>query len=203
MKFVGKIFKNIRKIKLHTLILLILLLIFTTYAWFVFVSEVSSGLTAHVSSWSVSFKIDDEEVHDVAIDVGQIYPGMPNYEKTITIENKGELPGEISYEMTKVILLGTTYEVSSTLTSDDLISKMQNDYPFKVNVTISGGNIIPPNGTKDVTITVTWPFESGNDTEDEIDTQWGESAYDYYKTHGTGSPALHIDMTLKVDQKYN
>lgn len=199
MKVVKGILKRIRKIKPHTLIILILLLMFSSYAWFVFVTRVSSGLAAHVSAWNVTFKVDDEEVREIAIDVGQIYPGMPNYEKVITIENHGEIDGEVSYEIKRMVILGTTYEVSDTVTSDDLIDMMENDFPFSLVLSVEGeeGNIIPVNTTRDVKISIVWPF----DGDDEIDTKWGEDAYDYYKEHGTSSPAIHMDLVLKVDQK--
>ena len=44
-------------VKLRTLIILVVLLVFNSYAWFVFATRVSGGLSAHVTSWNVTFKV--------------------------------------------------------------------------------------------------------------------------------------------------
>ena len=41
-------------IKLRTLLILVVLLVFNSYAWFVFATKVSGGLTAHVTSCNIN-----------------------------------------------------------------------------------------------------------------------------------------------------
>ncbi|MCL2859294.1 MAG: hypothetical protein FWF46_01720 [Oscillospiraceae bacterium] len=67
-----KIFK---RVKLRTLIILILLLMFNTYAWFVFQTRVSGQITAHIEAWSVVFRAGNQEtVSNIEFDVDKIFP---------------------------------------------------------------------------------------------------------------------------------
>lgn len=199
MQFLKKVWENIKKIKLKTLVLLILFLMMSTYAWFIYVDKVSGGITAHVTAWHVTFKIDDEEVRDLAINVGQIYPGMDDYTETITVINSGEMDGKITYDIKKMIILGEVYEVSSTVTTEDLKNMLENDFPFSIELKVSGeeDNTIPVGENKDVTISLVWPL----DGDDDRDTIWGENAYEYYKENGPDATSVRIELQLKVDQK--
>ena len=68
MKNLKKLFSN-KYLTLKTLIILVVLLAFNSYAWFVFATKVSGGLTAHVTSWNITFQIgDDETITNVEID---------------------------------------------------------------------------------------------------------------------------------------
>ena len=197
-----KLIGVIKKIKLRTLLLLIVTLLFSSYAWFIFISEVSVGLEAHVVAWHVTFEVDEQETTEIDIDIGQIYPGMDDYTKEIVITNDGEVAGTLTYQIQRMVVLGTTYELSDDpldeVTPDDLEDILENDFPFSISVTINGqnNNIIPINLERTVTITVEWPID-GND---EIDTQWGEDAYDYYQTNGADSVSVHIELLLRVEQ---
>ena len=96
----GKIVKIIKKIKIKNIIILILLLIFNTYAWFVYATKVSSGLSVHVSSWNVEFSTgDNETTTNIVIEVERVYPGMDTFEKNITVKNKGEIKAELEYNI--------------------------------------------------------------------------------------------------------
>ena len=198
MEILKKIWGNIKKIKIQTLLVLIVILSFTSYAWFVYISKVSAGLSAHVEAWQVTFAVDDEEIHNLTIDVGRIYPGMDDFTQEIRIVNNGEIDGEISFEVTKMIVLGTTYEASGSVTTADLTSMLQNDFPFSIDIQVSGenNNVIPAGATRSVNVSLVWPFEG----DDDVDTKWGEDAYEYYKTHGADSISVHIDLNLKVNQ---
>ena len=199
MQFFKKVWKNIKKIKLKTLVLLILFLMMSTYAWFIYVDKVSGGIIAHVTAWHVTFKIDDEEVKDLAISVGQIYPGMEDYTEKITVINSGEMDGKITYDIKKMIILGEVYEVSSTVTTEDLKNMLENDFPFSIELKVSGeeDNTIPVGENKDVTISLVWPL----DGDDDRDTIWGENAYEFYKENGPDATSVRIELQLKVDQK--
>ena len=50
-----KLIKIMKKIKIKNILILILLLLFNTYAWFIYTTKVSTDLTAHVSAWNVDF----------------------------------------------------------------------------------------------------------------------------------------------------
>ena len=50
------------RVTIRTLFLLIITLIFNTYAWFTYFNTISANMTAHVDKWHIQFKIDDEVV---------------------------------------------------------------------------------------------------------------------------------------------
>ena len=69
--------KVLKKIKIKNIIILILLIIFNTYAWFIYATRVSSSLTVHISSWNVEFSIgEDETVTNILIEEERIFPGI-------------------------------------------------------------------------------------------------------------------------------
>lgn len=183
-------------ITLKTLIIITILLVFNSYAWFVYSTKVATGLEATVTSWNVSFEVgDDESVTNILIDVDRIYPGMTTYTKVVKAENKGEMSATLSYEYNSFTILGTNYVVGETLTEEQLADKIENDYPFKISVNISNTEInTDTNG--EFTITVSWAYESG---DDETDTSWGQQAYDFYQTNPT-DPAIHIELLLIAKQ---
>lgn len=194
-----KILSVIKRIRLSSLLLLIVLFAFGSYSWMVFVTKVSTGLTAHVTAWNFDFISEDESVStEIVFDVDQIYPGMDDFSQVVTVKNNGELEGELTFEIKKMLVLGQIYEQSETITAEDLMNMMKNDFPFEITVEVDGqdNNIISVGGETKVNIKLIWPFDSGND---ELDTKWGEDAYEFYKNNPDGT-SVHIELLLKVLQ---
>ena len=195
-----KIIKILKKIKLKDLIIIIILLAFNTYAWFIYSTKVSGELTAHVSAWEVEFTAKDMGIEsDIVIEVERIYPGMETYEKEIEVINKGELNIYIDYEIKSLKIMDEYYEVSeeSEITSQDIENKMQTEYPFKILIEKDGTALEDGTGNGKFTISVEWPFESG---DDELDTKWGNKAYEYYSLH-PGENCITLNVELKALQK--
>ena len=194
-----KILSIIKRIRLSSLLLLIVLFAFGSYSWMVFVTKVSTGLSAHVTAWDFDFVSGDDEVStEIIFNVDQIYPGMDDFLQVVIIKNNGELAGELTFEIKKMVILGQTYEQSETITAQDLMDMMKNDFPFEITVSVDGqdNNIIGVGGATNVNIKLIWPFESGND---ELDTKWGEDAYEFYKNNPDGT-SVHIELVLKIMQ---
>lgn len=64
-----------RRLKLRTLFMLSLTLIFNTYAWFLYVTTVSTNMTVHVDAWSVNFEVDNQVIErEFLLEVEQAYP---------------------------------------------------------------------------------------------------------------------------------
>lgn len=52
-----------------------MLLMFNSYAWFVFQTKVSGKISAHIEAWNIMFKAGSEEtVSNVEFDVDKIFP---------------------------------------------------------------------------------------------------------------------------------
>lgn len=189
--------KILKKIKIKNIIILILLLIFNTYAWFIYATRVSSELSVHISSWNVEFSVgEDETVTNIVIAVERIYPGMETVEDNITVKNKGEVKAELDYDIASLKVMDELYEVGENITSEQLETKMKNDYPFKISVTMDDTQLAEGTGPGAFTVKVEWPFESGND---ELDTQWGNKAYEYYSVN-PGEKSIEIELVLKAQQ---
>lgn len=196
------LFKVIRKrVKLSTLLMLIVTFSSSTFAWFIYATKVDSGITAHVKAWNVLFEVGDDEVEEnMHFDVSDIYPGMMTYTDSVSVKNKGETHAELSYEVVSYTIFGVKYEVGNNgvLTSDDLKQSLLNDYPFKTAITLSS-NIISPNSTESFSLVVSWPYESG---DDDMDTLWGTKAYDYHELH-PDLPSISIELKVVATQKNN
>lgn len=196
------LFKVLRKrVKLSTLLMLIVTFSSSTFAWFIYATKVDSGITAHVKAWNVLFEVGDDEIEEnMHFDVSDLYPGMMTYTDSVSVKNKGETHAELSYEIVSYTIFGVKYEVgnSGILTSDDLKQSLLNDYPFKTAITLSS-NIISPNSTESFSLVVSWSYDSG---DDEKDTLWGTKAYDYHELH-PDLPSISIELKVVATQRNN
>ena len=189
--------KILKKLKIRNLVILILLLGFNTYAWFIYATRVASDINVHISSWNVEFSIGEEgSVTNVIIDVERIYPGMESAEKNVTVRNKGEIKAELEYQITSLKVLDENYKVGENIEAEQLLSKINSEYPFKINITKDDELLSQGIGDGKFSVTVEWPFESGND---ELDTLWGNKAYEYYSKNAEGK-SIEIEITLIAQQ---
>ena len=85
------LFKVLRKrVKLSTLLMLIVTFSSSTFAWFIYATKVDSGITAHVKAWNVLFEVGDDEIEEnMHFDVSDLYPGMMTYTDSVSVKNKG------------------------------------------------------------------------------------------------------------------
>lgn len=195
-----KFIKILKKVKIRNMLILILLLIFNTYAWFIYATRVDTDITAHVSSWNVEFKVADQVVTtNLVVAIGRIYPGMDRFEKVVEVHNKGETKAVLNYEIQEFTVMGETFTVDEENgpTTQDIVDKMNTEYPFKIKIEKDDSLISEGTGDGTFTISLDWDFESG---DDETDTTWGNKAYEFYSLH-PGENSIEIKMTLMATQK--
>ena len=197
------------RVKLRTLFLVAITLIFNTYAWFLYVHTVSGNLRAHVDAWHVEFQVDNQVVErEFNFDIAHAYPGMTEASKTVSIANQGEKSADIGYKIKSFRIFNDNYisseaiaggavapQGATVMTEAQLLTKLQNDFPFEVTFTKSA-NTISPSGTGSLTIAFNWDFESGDDAND---TNYGTNAYTYYNTNG-GTRAVEIVIIVTAEQ---
>lgn len=192
-----KLVKILKKVKIKNIIILILLFIFNTYAWFIYATRVSSDLSVHISSWNVEFTVgEDETVTNIVIAVERIYPGMETVEDGVTVKNKGEIKAELDYEILSLKVMGESYKVGENITAEELENKIKTDYPFKISVSKDDSLLSEGIGEGKFTVIVEWPFESG---DDELDTLWGNNAYEYYSKN-PNAKSIEIELKLIAQQ---
>ena len=183
--------KIIKKVKFKTLFLLMITLASNSFAWFIYTTKVSSNISAKVREWNVSFDVNGENVEKtIEINIDSLYPGMTTYTQTLTASNSGEARAQISYEVIRANILGD--DLTSMNYSDiQIINYLRSYYPFSIDFHVSN-DIVQSNSEETITISVSWPYESG---QDEEDTKWGNLAYTYHSAH-PDTPS--IDLSIKI-----
>ncbi len=191
-----EVLKIIRKnVKISTLLIMVVLLLFNSFAWFIYATKVSGSMSAHISSWNIEFKVGDDNTEtNINFDVDRIYPGMEKYTKEVTVKNTGEVSATISYEVQKIEILGQTYEINTN--TDETTDILGPNFPFKIVINLQNNAKLEGNSSSSFSISVEWPFESGND---ELDTLWGQKAYEYYNSNPQ-TKSLHIEMLIEAKQ---
>ena len=205
-----RLFTALKKvINIKRIIILIVLLAGNSFAWFIYSQQVEGNVNVHVRSWKVVLESSSQPItttYDVKVD--NMYPGMANFSQSIQVYNKSEMAADINYTILEMKILDTTtitkegtLEQGGTLngteiTSSELISKLNTDYPFKISFDIANSTIDAETGESNFTINVVWPFESGNDI---LDTEWGNNAYTY-KTNNPTLPSITMKVKLSVAQ---
>ena len=183
----------LKRVRLSTLILLVITLSSTTFAWFIYATKVSTGITAHIDAWDIMFTQNNVPIEEyITVNIPNIYPGMPDFSDHVTAYNRGERDATISYEIVSVRILGTLYTTDEILTSAQMVNHLANDYPFHITFDLTTSDINAELGQSTFTINCTWPFESGNDS---IDTLWGSRAYEYSSNYPE-NPS--IEMVIKI-----
>lgn len=192
-----KIVRILKKIQIKNILILIALLVFNSYAWFLYATRASSSLDVHISSWNVEFTLgEDETVTNILIEVERIYPGMEKFVKEITVKNKGEIKAHLDYRINYLKIMEEEFRVGEDITSEELEEKIKTEYPFKINVSKDETALVSGTGEGKFTVTVEWAFESG---DDEADTVWGNKAYEYYSKNTEGK-IIEIELELIANQ---
>jgi hypothetical protein len=188
------IFKVLKKIRFF-LIFAIVLLSINAYAWFIYITKVDTSIKAKVRSWNIMIEVHDENVaSDITFNVSEMYPGMPNYHDYATVINNGESQGTLEFVIKRVQIFDSVYTLDD-YTSDQLVEMLADNYPFKIDVSLTN-NVIDPGHTEQFIVDINWPYESGDDI---ADTYWGNQAYTYMKTTNSDT-CISIMAEIRVDQ---
>lgn len=198
-----KIIKVMKKVKIKNMLILILLLIFNTYAWFIYATRVATDVSAHVSSWNIEFVGTEGEITtNLEVNIGRIYPGMERFEKVVEVRNKGETKAVLSYQIEEFDIMGEKFIVNEKNgpTTQDIVDKMNTEYPFNIKIEKDDSLLSEGTGNGKFTISLDWDFESDSEDGDELDTIWGNKAYEFYSLN-PGKNSIEIKMTLIATQK--
>lgn len=197
----------IKTIKLRRLILIIILLIGNTYAWFIYSADVRTSVDVQVRKWKILFESENTPVEDYFdVVVGDVYPGMEDFSTDLQVYNKSDVRAELSYKVLSARIFDTSYytvegrnDASEVVTGDEITCEqleriLTEDYPFLISVDMSDQYMDIIDGEATYYVNVVWPFESG---DDEADTYWGNKAYEYLENNpGSTSIELHIKIYI-------
>lgn len=150
--------KRRKNIKIRSVLLALFVLGVNIYAWFIYFTEAQVNITGNVVSWDVSFRDENSQVveKEIIADIN-MYPGMPDYSKTLKILNASELPAKFSYEIEEMTLMGE--DIKAGMTTEQLETELRESYPFVVNF-ISDKDSMNIGEEMSFTFDVAWPFEN-------------------------------------------
>ncbi len=210
--------------KIRILILLAVMLTVSTYAWFYSDKDVSiSNIRGVVTEWDVEYSIDDVVIttEEIIIACDEFYPGMPDFTKKIKTSNKTETGADIKYEVKSVKIFGEE-KLDDLISTNNLVIDEANkttnvfateDYPFNAGFyydTDVIGGIDPitgadtPDSHAELTVFANWSYERESATKDEaanddLDTYYGEEAYDFYKDNEGADPEKYpLEITIQI-----
>jgi hypothetical protein len=148
--------KRRKKILRRSLLLAVFVFGVNIYAWFIFLNQSRLEVHGNVASWNVTFYDGTEEVQDLVINE-QLYPGMDDYNKTLTIVNDGEVIASFEYTISDLKILGKTVDTSNQTTA---INSLQNDYPFIFTMS-SDKTTINAHDSMNFSVDITWDYQDG------------------------------------------
>lgn len=209
--------------KIGILIIIFLMMVSSTFAWFVYNKTVNMALITHVKSWNIELG-DDKEGDTYEIKIDDLYPGMATIDTAngggIPIVNNGEIAADISIEIISITLfgelqtLGTDYDIVRT----DAVSGTEfkiDGYPFILVFKLSS-DYLTSGASGNLNYTLEWDYEnseaecmqdaSGNALDynrcDAEDTAFGEKSYEFSSANPNDS-SLIIQMKMNVTQSTN
>lgn len=203
--------------KIRILILLAVMLIVSTYAWFSVEKDVNVGnIRGVVTEWDVEYSIDDVAIttEEIVIACDEFYPGMPRFEKTISTTNKTDTGADIKYEIVSVRIFGVEKLQDLTDTGNIEIDEdsktikvfTTEDYPFDAwlsyDTNVIGGED-SENSHAEATVFAEWTHYRSSATKTEaennsLDTYYGEEAYAYYQNEELSEQYSPIEITFKI-----
>ncbi len=194
----------IKALNLRTVIMLIVLLAFNSFAWFIYASQVNTSLSVHVAGWNVQFDQDTTSTPFI-MSVASAYPGMTTFSQSLNMSNGGEVDAHLSFTIIRARVGTTVYDTETQpgVTSASIIQALANDYPFKIQFTLAGGEdgILSVGENATFAGSVSWGLD---DNDDDVDTYWGELASKFYRgecpPYAATEPFIKIEGIVDVSQ---
>lgn len=148
-----------KRVVIRSLLLIALLLVVNTFAWFTYISRAGVTLNGSVIDWDISFLNENGAVKDIQIDITDMKPGMIPFEYKIQIQNNSDVAANIKYDIKSVKLLGT--ELLQEGQEDQIEESLKTEYPFVLEL-ITEKDDIGINEMINFKITLNWDYQASN-----------------------------------------
>ena len=102
----------IKALNLRTVIMLVVLLAFNSFAWFIYASQVNTSLSVHVAGWNVQFDQDTTSTPFI-MSVASAYPGMTTFTQSLNMSNGGEVDAHLSFTIIRARVGTTVYDTET------------------------------------------------------------------------------------------
>ena len=202
--------KNKKTIIILLIIILLFLLLATTYAWFIFNSTVNLSIEAKIKNWSIEFKENEQILEEeIEFQIDDLYPGMEEQTKEISIANNGDLAADLGYKIVSIEVLGEKISLEENFTEQQIIEYIE-ALPFSINIEFNKESLEPNEEDGNYKISVNWPYEEETNDEqlknekDKLDTEFGIKAYEFNSLpENEGKPNFKITIHLFARQTSN
>lgn len=134
-----------------------LLFAVNTYAWFIYIDKFDGVISADVISWDITFYDDSEDINSIALNINELFPGMPDYNKSIVVSNSSDMSATFEYEVKSIKLFGIEY--TNVLAIENILN---NSLPFKITFSKNKDIIQSGGDHANFIINVKWDFEQEN-----------------------------------------
>lgn len=165
------LFTILKKHKIGIAIIVLMLTVSSTLAWFTYSSAVDFSLSAHIKAWSVGFDAAYDDVYEFSLT--DLYPGMPDAGDSVNIKNSGEVASSIDIGVNSFTLFGEVqeYGVDYILEkSADGKEYIIRGYPFELKFVLSNTQIeANPNAKQSLSYVLTWDYDNTNSESCTID----------------------------------
>ena len=117
-------------------------LLSVTFAWFAYSNIVDNDLKVQIKSWNIDITQNNTSIsNQIGVEIPDFYPGSEPFNRTIMINNLGDIGANISYKIKYLRIFDTVYELDN---QDELFNKvesvkekMMNDASFELNEKLS------------------------------------------------------------------
>lgn len=170
-----------------------------TLAWFAYSGLSDVATEIDIRAWNIDIDRKDKDSNNIVIPLTEISPGMTTQSEVININNNGDTDALVKYSIVSARILDKdNYVASDELTTEQIQDELSNNYPFHININLSKGYVMSKGGKSQLQVSVSWPFDSGNDENDSI---WGSYAYNYLNDKELSKkPPIEIVLKLSAEQ---
>ena len=193
-------YKTYIKANLMSLFFIIVSFISGTLAWFAYSGLSDVATEIDIRAWNI--EIDKKSsTKDITISLSEISPGMETMSEVINIKNSGDSDAIVKFNLVSARILGEpedNYVVGEDLTTEELQDILANNYPFQINATLSKEYVLKKGGEASLNVSVSWPFDSGND---DLDSIWGTNAYQFLNSEikkSTSNPEYLVKSPIEI-----
>lgn len=148
-----------KRVIIRSFLLIALLLVINTFAWFTYISRAGVSLNGSVIDWDISFLNENGAVKDIQIDITDMKPGMMPFEYKIQIQNNSDVAANINYNIKSLKLLGT--ELLQEGQEEQVEESLKTEYPFVLELITERDNI-QINEMINFKITLNWDYQASN-----------------------------------------
>ncbi len=209
-KKLRRIFKILKKVlKPKQIILLIVLFAGNTYAWFIYSRQVTNSVDVHVRAWNILLEAGETSITSYFdVDIPNVFPGMENFSSSLTAYNRSDVAADLTYSILEARIFNDEYisvegralngedPVEGDMTSAELETFLSTSYPFTMTFEVTTTQLDPEYGEAVYTVSVEWPYESGDDA---ADTQYGIEAYGFKEANPSLS-CIKLKIIINISQ---